>query len=80
MADHDIPPPLHGPDDDVPRGGRWATYIAISFGLILGVAVVPQPWKVPLGALSIVALLIGVGILMLGEGGKRDGPATSGER
>jgi len=71
MADRDIPPPLHGPDDDVPRGGPWAIYIAISFALILAIAVAPQSWKIPLGALSIITLLIGVGMLMRGAAGKR---------
>ncbi len=65
MADKDLPPPTHTHHDDVPRGGRWATYIAISFALILAVAMAPQSWKIPLAALSILTLVIGVGMLMV---------------
>ena len=80
MADHDMPPPTHNHGDEVPRGGRWATWIAISLALVLGVAVAPQSWKMPLGALSILTLLVGVGMLMLGASGKDDGRALQDEQ
>ena len=80
MADHDLPPPTHGPDDDVPRGGSWAIWAAISVALVLAVAMAPQRWKVPLGILSILALLIGVGKLMLSAGGKGSDRAPRDER
>jgi hypothetical protein len=69
MADHDHSPPTDDHHDDHhPRGGPWVRWTVISFALILGVAMAPQSWKVPLGALSILALLVGVGSLMLGKG------------
>jgi hypothetical protein len=73
MADHEIPPPIHGPHDDVPRGGSWARWTAISLALVLAVAIAPQSWKLPLGILSILALLVGLGKLVLTKGGERDG-------
>lgn len=72
MTDDDLRPPLHGPDDEVPRGGAWARWTAISFALVLAVAIAPQSWKIPLATLSMLALLLGVGKLMLGAGGKRN--------
>jgi hypothetical protein len=67
MADHDLPPPTHSAEDDVPRGGPWVRYISISFALILAMIFVPQSWKLPLAALSIFTLVVGVGMLMKGR-------------
>jgi hypothetical protein len=69
MADHDLPPPTHA--DDVPRGGPWVICIAISIALVLAVAFAPQRWKLPLAAISILTLLVGVGMLILSRGGER---------
>ena len=80
MAEHDLPPPLHGPDDDVPRGGSWVLWTAISLALVLAVAMAPQRWKVPLGILSMLALLLGVGKLALSAGGKRKDREPRDER
>jgi hypothetical protein len=73
MADHDFPNPLHGPDDDVPRGGSWVRWTAISLALVLAVAFAPQSWKLPLGILSVLTLLVGLGKLVLTKSGERDG-------
>jgi hypothetical protein len=67
MTERDIPPPTHTHEDDVPRGGPWVRYVTISFALILAMTVVPQSWKLPLAALSIVTMVVGVGILMKGR-------------
>ncbi|HET7550898.1 MAG TPA: hypothetical protein VFK04_06385 [Gemmatimonadaceae bacterium] len=79
VDDHDLPPPLHGPDDEVPRGGRWAICSMISFASALAIAIVPQPLKVPLGVLSVLALFLAIGMLMLGPGAKRDDRAPAEE-
>jgi hypothetical protein len=65
MAELDIPPPTHNHGDEVPRGGRWAIYTTISVASALAIAIAPQSLKVPLGALSILTLIVGVGMLML---------------
>lgn len=65
MADHDLHPPTHSADDDIPRGGPWVKWTAISIALVLAVAIAPESWELPLGALSILALLVGVGTLVL---------------
>jgi hypothetical protein len=64
MTEHDLPPPPHTHEDDVPRGGPWVRYIVISFALILAMTAVPQSWKLPLAALSILTMVVGVGMLM----------------
>ena len=51
-----------------------------SVALVVAVAFAPQSWKLPLGALSILTLLLGVGMLILGErgrGGERKKEAES---
>lgn len=65
MAEHDTPPPTHNHGDEVPRGGRWAIYATISVASALAIAIAPQILKVPLGALSVLTLVLGVGMLML---------------
>jgi hypothetical protein len=67
MAEHDIdiPPPTHNHGDEVPRGGRWAVYSAISVASAVAIAIAPQILKVPLGALSVLTLILGVGMLLL---------------
>lgn len=66
MTEDDSHPPLHHPHDDVPRGGPWVRVILVSVGLVGAVAIAPESWEIPLGALSILTLLIGVGMLMRG--------------
>jgi hypothetical protein len=73
MEDRELPHPTHDPHDGVPRGGHWVRWIVASFVLIVGVAFAPESWKMPLGALSIVALIVGVALLMK----KPTGPAKS---
>jgi hypothetical protein len=65
MAEHDLPPPTHTHEDDIPRGGPWVRYIAISFALVLAMLFVPQSWKMPLAILSIVSMVAGIGMLMV---------------
>ena len=79
MPDQDFSLPTDGHHDDHPRGGPWVRWTVISFVLILGVAIAPQSWKLPLGALSILALLAGVGSLMLGASRKRDTTTGAGD-
>ncbi len=64
MAEHDLPPPTHTHEDDVPRGGKWVRYVTISFALVLAITFVPQSWKMPLAALSIFTLVVGLVMLM----------------
>jgi hypothetical protein len=71
MAKNDTPPPnhdhLHDPHDDgVPRGGRWATFMAISLALVFAIVIAPDALKIPLAVLSILTLLLGIGMLMMG--------------
>ncbi|HEX5408150.1 MAG TPA: hypothetical protein VFW89_00085 [Gemmatimonadaceae bacterium] len=80
MEHDDIGRRTHDPHHDLPRGGPWAICIAISVALVVAVAIAPQRWKMPLGVASMVALVLGVGMLLLSAGPKRDvGPSTAGE-
>ncbi len=67
MEDREPSPPHHDPHDGVPRGGRWVRWIGISIALVIGVAIAPQSLKLPIGAVSIITLLIGVKMLMTGK-------------
>jgi len=73
MEERDLAHSAHDPHDGVPRGGHWVRWVVASFALILCITFAPESWKMVLGALSIVTLLIGVVLLMK----KPTGPAKS---
>ena len=72
MEHDDIGRRTHDPHHDLPRGGPWAICIAISIALVVAAAIAPQRWKMPLGVLSMLALVLGVGMLLLSAGPKYD--------
>ena len=53
-----------------PRGGKWAAAMGVSVACIPFVAIVPEPWKVPLGIASMVFL--GISLILLGTAEVRE--------